>query len=105
MQVTSVSLSGYAGARNKADLRHYFEYSSEGIEVVEDGLPEIQFGEYLVDQGLIDRFQLFRTLQLQDRTTGLQLGAAVAILGYAPASAIERLYARFQELATIDVDL
>ncbi|HWU88397.1 MAG TPA: hypothetical protein VN253_14020 [Kofleriaceae bacterium] len=103
MQATSVSLSGYANARNKAALRHYFEYSGTGLEVVED-LPEIHFGEYLVEQGLIDRYQLFRALQLQDRTPGIRLGVAVAMLGYAPASAIERQYGRFQELATIDVD-
>ena len=103
MHVTSLSSSGYANARNKADLRHYFEFSSDGIEVVEDGLPEVRFGEYLVDQGLIDRFQLFRALQLQDRTPGVQLGEAVARLGYAPTSAIERLYDRFQGLDTIDL--
>ncbi|MGN6107929.1 MAG: hypothetical protein ACTHU0_22665 [Kofleriaceae bacterium] len=100
MQGTSsfVLKPGYANAKNRDDLRHYFEYSSQGIEVLEDGLQEVTFGEYLVDQGVLDRFQLFRALQMQDRVPGVRLGEAVAALGYAPAGAIERLFTRFQQL-------
>ncbi len=105
MQVTSLSISpGYANAKNKKDLRSYFEYSSQGIDVLEDGLEEINFGEYLVDQGVLDRFQLFRALQMQDRLPGVRLGEAAAALGYAPIGAIERLFTRFAELNTVDVD-
>ena len=100
---TSVLLSGYASAKNKADLRHYFEYSNQGVGVEEDGLKEISFGEYLVDQGVLDRFQLFRALQMQDRLPGVRLGECAAALGYAPIAAIERLYERFTELGTVDV--
>jgi len=94
---------GYANAKNKSDLRHYFEYSMQGIDVLEDGLEEISFGEYLVDQGVLDRFQLFRALQMQDRLPGVRLGEAAAALGYAPIGAIERLFSRFQQLTTITV--
>lgn len=106
MQVTSLhSLnSGYANAKNKSDLKHYFEYSSQGIDVVEDGLKEISFGEYLVDQGVLDRYQLFRALQMQDRLPGVRLGEAAAALGYAPIGAIERLFQRFQQLQTVTID-
>ena len=77
MQVTSLEITpGYANAKNKKDLRHYFEYSAQGVDVVEDGLKEISFGEYLVDQGVLDRFQLFRALQMQDRLPGVRLGEA-----------------------------
>lgn len=104
MQVTSLSIHpGYANAKNKLDLRHYFEYSSVGIDVVEDGLKEISFGEYLVDQGVLDRFQLFRALQMQDRLPGVRLGECAAALGYAPINAIERLYERFAQLQTVMV--
>ena len=95
---------GYATAKNKADLRLYFEYSPQGIDVVEDGLKEISFGEYLVDQGVLDRYQLFRALQMQDRLPGVRLGEAAAALGFAPIGAIERLFTRFQGLQTVDVD-
>ena len=100
---TSVSLSGYAFAKNKADLKHYFEYSSQGVAVEEDGLKEISFGEYLVDQGVLDRYQLFRALQMQDRLPGVRLGEAAAALGYAPIGAIERLYQRFQGIETVNL--
>ena len=86
--------------RTARELRRYFEYSHSGIEVVEDGLQEISFGEYLVDQGVLDRYQLFRALQLQDRLTGVKLGECAAALGYAPIGAIERLYQRFCKLPT-----
>jgi len=105
MQVTSLSIHpGYATAKNKADLKHYFEYSSQGVDVVADGLQEISFGEFLVEQGVLDRFQLFRALQMQDRLSGVRLGEAAAALGYAPIGAIERLFQRFQQLETVAID-
>ena len=85
------------------ELANYFEYSKKGVDVVEDGLKEITFGEYLVDQGVLDRFQLFRALQMQDRLPGVRLGECAAALGYAPINAIERLYERFQQINTVDV--
>lgn len=104
MQVTSIELTGYGNAKNKQDLKHYFELSAAGVAVEEDGLKEIMFGEYLVDQEVVDRFQLFKALQMQDRLPGVRLGEAVAALGFAPIGAIERLYVRFQQLQTVDVD-
>ena len=103
MQFTSFIASGYANAKNQKDLRHYFEYSSQGVEVVEDGLQEVSFGEYLVDQGVLDRYQLFRALQMQDRLPGVRLGEAAAALGYAPIGAIERFYQRFAQIGSVDV--
>lgn len=100
MQMTSFIAAGYGAAKNSKELRHYFEYSSQGVDVLEDGLQEITFGEYLVDQGVVDRFQLFRALQLQDRSPGVRLGEAVAALGYAPIGAVERLYQRFTQVPT-----
>jgi hypothetical protein len=91
-------------ARTRAeDVRRYFEYSQSGVEVLEDGLKEITFGEYLVEAQVLDRFQLFRALQMQDRLPGVRLGEAAAALGYAPIGAIEKIYARFRELGTIAV--
>jgi hypothetical protein len=87
--------------KNTGDLQTYFE-SKKG-DVLEDGLTEVTFGEYLVDQGVLDRFQLFRALQMQDRLPGVRLGECAAALGDAPITAIERLYERFQQLATVDV--
>lgn len=103
-QVTSfLKTPGYGTAKNVGDLRRYFEYSAAGIEVVEDGLKEMSFGEYLVDAGVVDRFQLFRALQMQDRLPGVRLGEAVAALGFAPIGAVERLYQRFTQCSTVEV--
>jgi len=90
-------------ANNSKEIQRYFEYSQSGVDVLEDGLKEISFGEFLVDQGVLDRFQLFRALQMQDRLPGVRLGECAAALGYAPIAAIERLYERFAHLNTIDV--
>ncbi len=88
-------------AKNSRDLQRYFEYSQSGVEVVEDGLKEVSFGEYLVDQQVLTRFQLFRALQMQDRLPGVRLGECAAALGYAPIAQIERLYAAFTALHTV----
>jgi hypothetical protein len=85
------------------DLQRYFEHSQAGVDVEQDGLKEITFGEFLVDQGVLDRFQLFRALQMQDRMPGVRLGECAAALGYAPINAIERLYERFSQLHVVDV--
>jgi hypothetical protein len=88
---------------NSKEIQRYFEYSQSGVDVLEDGLKEVSFGEFLVDQGVVDRFQLFRALQMQDRLPGVRLGECAAALGYAPIAAIERLYERFCQLNTVDV--
>ena len=105
MELTSfLKTPGYGTAKNVSDLRRYFEYSSVGVEVVEDGLKEMSFGEYLVDAEVVDRFQLFRALQMQDRLPGVRLGEAIAALGFAPIGAVERLYQRFTQCSTVEVD-
>ena len=90
-------------ARNARDLARYFEYSQSGVEVLEDGLKEVSFGEFLVDQLVLTRFQLFRSLQMQDRLPGVRLGECAAALGYAPIAQIEKLYAQFTQLHTVVV--
>jgi len=99
-----ITIPGYGTAKNTRDLRHYFEYSGAGVEVVEDGLKEITFGEFLVEQGVMDRFQLFRALQMQDRLPGVRVGECVAALGYAPIGRIEKLFTSFMQLQTVTVD-
>jgi len=86
---------------NAQDIRHYFEYSSSGVEVLEDGLCEVPFGEFLVAQRILDRVQLFRAMQMQDRNPGVRLGECAAALGYAPIHAIERAYRCFAGLPAV----
>ena len=56
------------------------------------------FGEFLVQQGAISRFQLFRALQMQDRSPGALLGQCAVALGYVPRHEIEQLHGRFERL-------
>ena len=90
--------------RTHHDLRHYFEYSSQGIDIVQDGLQEITFGEYLVERGVVDRFELFRALQLQDRMPGTRIGECIAVLGYATTGRIEQMYTAFIRISTVTVE-
>ena len=67
---------------NKREIASYFEYSNHGIEVVGEGLQELPFGEYLVEQNAISRFELLRALQMQDQKPEVPIGECIAALGY-----------------------
>jgi len=54
-----------------------------------------RFGEFLVKHAVLDRFQLLRALQLQDRLPGTLLGTCAVALGFAPRERIEQLYESF----------
>ena len=73
-------------------LERYFQRTQGEGEAAPTG---IAFGEYLVHQGVLDRFQLFRALQLQDRAPGLRIGECAARLGFAAQNAIERMFERY----------
>jgi hypothetical protein len=103
MHAVSAHIMRKATVTNDRDLKSYFEYSQSGVQVVEDGLKEISFGEYLVEEQVLDRFQLFRALQMQDRLPGVRLGECAAALGYAPIAAIEKIYTRFLQIHTVQV--
>ena len=64
-----------------SDLDHYFEYSSVGIEVLQDGLQSMNFGEYLVSKAAITRQDLLAALQLQDQEPEAKIGECLAKLG------------------------
>jgi len=53
------------------------------------------FGEFLVEQRILDRFQLFRALQLKDRIPTARLGQCAVALGYVHRSAIEQAHIQF----------
>lgn len=90
------------GVQNSQDIRHYFESSSAGIEVIEDGLQEMSFGEFLVENRAIDRFQLLCALQMQDRAPGTRLGECIAALGYLPYREIEEHLDRWKRLGVVE---
>jgi hypothetical protein len=93
-----------SGSIKERELSKYFEYSRTGIDVEEDGLKEISFGEYLVESNVLDRYQLFRALQMQDQHPGVRIGEAAAALGYIAVGDVERLYAKFNAVSAVTVD-
>jgi hypothetical protein len=86
------------------EIAHYFEYSPLGIEVLDDGLAELTFGEFLVEQRALSRYQLLRALQMQDQHPGARLGECVAALGFLPVSRIEGFLHRWNLLSVVEVD-
>lgn len=87
---------------NAADLADYFTYAPLGVEV-DAGLTELRFGEFLVARRLLDRHQLLRALQLQDRRPGLRVGVCAVALGYLGRASLARALAAWAGLATVDV--
>jgi hypothetical protein len=84
------------------ELRRYFEYSNAGVDVVEDGLVEMNFGEFLVEQRIIDRYQLLCALQMQDASPGVRLGDCIAALGYLPYQEVEQHVESWRRVAIIE---
>ena len=62
------------------------------------------FGEFLVTARVLDRFQLFRALQHQDRSPGTPLGQCAVALGYVARAQIEQMHAAFS-LVVRDAEL
>lgn len=85
------------------DLRHFFEYSAAGVEIVEDGLQEVPFGEFLVERGALTRYQLLRALQLQDKYPAVRLGECAAALGFLQISEVERQFLAWRGLSTVEL--
>ena len=81
MAVVREPLDRFATVPNQRDIARYFEYSSHGIEVVEEGLEEIPFGEFLVAENVLSRYQLLRALQAQDQAPRRRLGECLIALG------------------------
>ncbi len=84
-------------------IRQYFEDSSIGLELEEDGLKPMQFGEFLVEKRLINREQLFRALSAQDTCPGVRIGEVVAALGFLPYAEVDRLVCEFLSVPAIEI--
>jgi hypothetical protein len=90
------------GARNtQRDLGTFFAEEDE-IELVEDGLQEMTFGEFLVENSHLTRAQLFDALREQDRHPGIPLGEVIAWLGYLPYPEIDRLLTRWTAIPVLE---
>ncbi len=84
------------------DISHYFEYSSHGIDVLQDGLQPLSFGEYLVSEQAISRQELFAALQLQDRNPGVKLGECIAKLGAMGYIDVEKHLGQWNKVSVVE---
>lgn len=88
---------------NKRDISRYFEYSSHGIEVVADGLMEVPFGEFLVAQNALSRYELLRALQWQDERPDARIGECVTALGFLAVEEIDNYLRKWNGLDVVVV--
>lgn len=87
---------------SQSDLSHFFEYSGFGLQVLEDGLLQLSFGEFLVSQNAITRQELLCGLQLQDQNPGVKLGECLAKLGAIAYPDVEKHLARWNQVHTVE---
>lgn len=89
---------------NDDHISDYFEYTSLGIEVEQDGLQALSFGEYLVSQRAITRSQLFSALQLQDQNPGVRLSECIAKIGVMDYPTVESHLTQWNRVRVVDVE-
>jgi hypothetical protein len=78
-----------------AEARHLLNRARPGLDVIDGGRHAVRFGEFLVATGAIDREQLFRAMQLQDRHPEVKIGECAAALGFLQLGDVELQYDRF----------
>ena len=89
-------------AKNDHEVDDFFEYGPIELEV-ERELPDVRFGEFLVERGLIDRSQLLCALQLQDRRPYLRIGTCAVALSFLTRLELARALREWSELSTLEV--
>jgi hypothetical protein len=92
----------YAGYENDPAILNYLAYEHAGVEIEQDGLAIIRFGEFLVERKTIDRRQLYFALVDADLRGG-RLGEALVRLGFADETTVEALAAEYENLAAVDL--
>ena len=85
------------------EITSYFELDRMGIEVVEEGLQEMPFGEFLVERGVLTRAQLLEAMMEQDRNPGIPLGEVIAWLGYMTYPEVDRLLTEWSAIPVIEI--
>ena len=86
---------------SEREIAHYFARSKSGLRVISKGLKEMTFGEFLVENRVIDRHQLLCALQMQDRNPGARIGECVAALGFLHHAEVEALLCNWQRVSVV----
>jgi hypothetical protein len=85
------------------EISSYFELDRMGIEVIEEGLRDMPFGEFLVERGALTRSQLLDAMMEQDRNPGIPLGEIVAFLGFLAYPEVDRLLTEWSSVPVVEV--
>jgi hypothetical protein len=86
------------------ELASYFELTAAEVEVVEEGLEPMTFGEFLVAHTALTRAQLYEALREQDRHPGIPIGEIIAFLGYVPYPEVDRLLTAWSQIPVVVID-
>jgi hypothetical protein len=62
------------------------------------------FGEFLVENSVLTRTQLFEALREQDRHPGIPLGEVIAYLGYLPYAEVDKLLTRWNAIPVLEIE-
>ena len=81
-----------------ADTHRHAARPWPDLDVLEGGRSPLRFGEFLVQEGALDRTQLFLALQMQDRLPGILIGQCAVALGYLTVGEVEWMHQRFTTL-------
>ena len=73
------------------------------IEIVDESLMEMPFGEYLVARRALSRAQLLAALCTQEQHDGVPLADIVCWLGYLPASEVEQFLAEWRSILLVHI--
>jgi hypothetical protein len=90
--------------KREREIDSYFELEPMGIELVEVGLQEMPFGEFLVERGALTRTQLLEAMMEQDRNPGIPLGEVIAWLGHMSYGEVDRLLTEWSSVPVVEVN-
>jgi hypothetical protein len=85
------------------EISSFFELSAAEIEVVEEGLQEMPFGEYLVEKKALSRSELYAALCEQDKHPGIPLGEVIAWLGYMSYPEVDRMLTEWSTIPIVEL--
>jgi hypothetical protein len=85
------------------DIRRYFESADRGAATEPEGLREMRFGEYMVEQGALSRAELFEALMFQDLYPEIRIGECASALGFVPELRVAMLVRRYLSSTAVDI--
>jgi hypothetical protein len=90
-------------ADTRREIESYFELADAGVELIEEGLAEVTFGEFLVERAGVSRAQLLDAMMEQDRNPDIPIGEVIAFLGYLTYPEVDRWLTEWSSIPVVEV--